>query len=269
MRPFRDTISLDAARAILDRTGAPMTSTESVPLDRAINRVVAKDVVASSDVPPFSRAAMDGYAVRAADTQGATRASRDALRLVGTLYTGQVSATPVRDGECIEIATGAPLPDGADAVVMVEETDVETDAEGDGRVRIYAEVKPQQNVGKRGADIQAGQIVLSAGDVINSSRIGALAAVGLSSVDVYQRPRVAILSTGNEIVEPGRPLAPGQILRHQSLHAVGGGNGQRRRACPAAAGARHDRGIVRGARQVPRNTTSSCFQAAARLASAI
>ena len=203
MRPFRDTISLDAARAIVERTGAPIDSTEHIPIDRANNRVVAKDIIASSDVPPFARAAMDGYAVRAADTQGASRASARSLRLSGTLYTGQVSATPVREGECIEIATGAPLPEGADAVVMVEDTDVDATA----RVRIYAEAKPQQNVGQRGADIQAGRVVLSAGDVINSSRIGALAAVGLSSVEVYQQPRVAILSTGNEIVEPGHPLA--------------------------------------------------------------
>jgi molybdenum cofactor synthesis domain-containing protein len=224
MRPFREIISLDAARAIISRTGAAIEGTETIPIDRASNRVVSKDIRASADVPPFARAAMDGYAVRAADTQGAGRASAKSLRLTGTLYTGQVSATPVREGECIEIATGAPLPEGADAVVMVEETDVETDA---GRVRIYAEVKPQQNVGKRGADIQAGRIVLSAGDVINSSRIGALAAVGLSSVEVYQQPRVAILSTGNEIVEPGHPLGPGQIhdINRFTLSAVVAENG--------------------------------------------
>ena len=224
MRPFREIISLDAARAIISRTGAAIEGTETIPIDRANNRVVSKDIRASGDVPPFARAAMDGYAVRAADTQGAGRASAKSLRLTGTLYTGQVSATPVREGECIEIATGAPLPEGADAVVMVEETDVETDA---GRVRIYAEVKPQQNVGKRGADIQTGRIVLSAGDLINSSRIGALAAVGLSSVEVYQQPRVAILSTGNEIVEPGHPLGPGQIhdINRFTLSAVVAENG--------------------------------------------
>ena len=223
MRPFGDVISLDAAREIADRTGTSITRTETVPVDRANHRVVSTDIVAAADVPPFSRAAMDGYAVRAADTQGASRASARVLRLTGMLYTGQVSTTPVRDGECIEIATGAPLPDGADAVVMVEETDVDSD----GRVRIYSEVKPQQNVGKRGADIRAGSTVLSAGDVINSSRIGALAAVGLSHIEVYQQPRVAILSTGNEIVEPGRPLPPGHIydINRYTLSAVVADNG--------------------------------------------
>ena len=135
-----------------------------------------------------------------------------------TLYTGQVSPIPVREGECIEIATGAPMPDGADAVVMVEETD----CDADGSVRVFIEVQPQQNVGRRGADIQAGQIVLAAGETLNSSRIGALAAVGTAIVEVYERPRVAILSTGNEVVEPGQPLKPGQIydINRFTLSAV-------------------------------------------------
>ncbi len=223
MRPFRDTIPLDAARAIIARTGEPIARTESIPLDQANNRVVAKDIVSASDVPPFSRAAMDGYAVRALDTKGASREQPRSLRQVGTLFTGQISKTPVGDGQCIEIATGAPLPEGADAVVMVEETD----SDPDGRVRIYAEVAHQQNVGRRAADIQAGQLVLARGDVINSSRVGALAATGISAVDVYQRPRVAIISTGNEIVEPGQPLAGGQIydINRFTLSAVVADNG--------------------------------------------
>ena len=101
MRPFRDTISLDAARAILDASGDPIARIEQIPIERASGRVIARDVVASTDVPPFSRAAMDGYAVHAADTRSATRANPRLLRLVGTLYTGQVSTIPVREGECI------------------------------------------------------------------------------------------------------------------------------------------------------------------------
>ena len=223
MRPFGETISLDAARAILDATGAPMSRIERISLEHAAGRVLARDVTAAIDVPPFSRAGMDGYAVKAADTKGATRERPRTVRQTGTLYTGQVSPIPVHDGECIEISTGAPMPEGADAVVMVEETSSHTD----GSVGIFMEVQPQQNVGRRGADIQAGQIVLSAGELINSSRVGALAAVGAASVEVFERPRVAILSTGNEIVEPGQPLKPGDIydINRFTLSAVVQENG--------------------------------------------
>jgi molybdopterin molybdotransferase len=225
MRPFGAVISLEEARAILENTGAPVSRTDTIALADANGRVLASDVVARRDVPPFSRAAMDGYAVRARDTQGASRAHPCNVTKVGTVYTGEISAIPVRDGQCIEISTGAPMPEGADAVVMVEET--ESDADSGATVSIFAEVQPQQNVGARGADIQSGQIVVAAGDTLNSSRIGALAAIGASSVEVYQRPRVAILSTGNEIVEPGQELEPGQIydINRFTISAVVAENG--------------------------------------------
>jgi molybdopterin molybdotransferase len=207
MRPFGDVISLEAARAILDVTGEPIDRIDTIPLGDANGRVLAAAVVARQDVPPFSRAGMDGYAVRARDTQGASRAHPRTLVKVGTVYTGEVSPTPVLDGQCIEISTGAPMPDGADAVVMVEETDTQLES----RVSVFAGVHAQENVGRRGADIQREQVVAAAGETLNSSRIGALAAIGTTSVDVYARPRVAILSTGNEIIEPGQELKPGQI----------------------------------------------------------
>ena len=222
MRPFGEVMSLDAARAILESTGRPIERIEMVLLAQAAGRVLARDVVASGDVPPFSRAGMDGYAVRAADTRGASRNEPRTLKIAGTLFTGQIATAPVASGECLEISTGAPMPDGADAVIMVEETERE-----DGRARLFAEVQPRQNVGQRGADIPAGQVVVSAGQTINSSRLGALAAVGTSQVDVYAKPRVAIASTGNEIVEPGQPLLPGQIydINRFTLSAVVAENG--------------------------------------------
>ena len=223
MRPFGDVISLDAARAILDTTGAPIDRMETVALSEANGRVLASDVIARLDVPPFSRAGMDGYAVRAGDTRGATRTQPRTLTKVATIYTGEVSAVSVLDGECAEISTGAPMPDGADAVQMVEETDSSAGSE----VTVFAEVQPGQNVGARGADIRSGQVVVSAGETLNSSRIGALAAIGIPSVDVYERPSVAILSTGNEIVEPGNELRPGQIydINRFTISAVVSENG--------------------------------------------
>ena len=207
MRPFRDTIPLEQARALIDQALRPIERRELVPLGDANGRVLAVAVIATSDVPPFPRAAMDGYAVRAEDTFGASRAEPRAVTCVEQVFTGQVSTRAIRSGQCAEIATGAPMPDGADAVVMVEETD----ADASGRVQIFTPVYPKQNVGRQGADIQQGQTVLAAGEVLNASRVGALAALGTTEVAVYARPRVAILSTGNEIVDPGQPLAPGQI----------------------------------------------------------
>jgi len=232
MRPFGEVITLEAARAILDATGIPIDRTETIPLEDANSRVVAGDIIARDDVPPFSRAGMDGYAVRAGDTRGASRAVPRTLRRVHTLYTGQVSPVPVGEGQCIEIATGAPLPAGADAVVMVEETD----ADDRDLVRVFAEVQPQQNVGRQGADIKTGQVVVRAGETLNSSRVGALAAVGTVRVNVYQRPRVAILSTGNEVVVPGTTLEPGQIydINRFTLAAVVSENGGIPVACPPA-----------------------------------
>jgi molybdopterin molybdotransferase len=207
MRPIRDTIPLDEARGLIADAVRPIERTERVALADGNGRVMAADLTSAVDVPPFSRAGMDGYAVRAEDTFGASRQEPKTLRCVEQLFTAQVASRSVGTGECIEIATGAPLPDGADAVVMVEETEKEPS----GDVRIFTPVYPRQNVGRRGADIHAGQVVLRAGDVLNASRIGALAALGATHVEVYEKPRVAILSTGNEIVDPGEPLAPGQI----------------------------------------------------------
>jgi molybdenum cofactor synthesis domain-containing protein len=150
---------------------------------------------------------MDGYAVRAEDTFGASRYDARTLRVVEKIYTGEVPTLTIGPGQAAEIATGAPMPDGADAVVMVEETE----RAGDDDVRIFTPVYPRQNVGRQGADIVHGQTVLHCGDLLNPSRIGALAALGVTHVDVYQRPSIAILSTGNEIAEPGAPLKPGQI----------------------------------------------------------
>jgi molybdopterin molybdotransferase len=218
MRPIRETIPLGEALSLMSEAVTPIERVELVSLGEAAGRVVARDVVSAHDVPPFDRAAMDGYAVAAEDTFGAGRYEPRSLRCIETIYTGQVPTSRLAPGECVEIATGAPLPEGADAVVMVEETE----RDGTEIVRVFTPVYPRQNVGRRGADITAGQVVLRRGDVLTPSRIGALAATGTLQVEVFERPRVAVLSTGNEVIEPGRPLGPGQIydINRHTLGAI-------------------------------------------------
>jgi molybdopterin molybdotransferase len=208
LRPFTSTITLDEARQRLADAVRPIVRTERVAIANASGRVTAAHVASSIDVPPFARSAMDGYAVVAADTARATHATPARLSVVDRIYTGQFSTVRVTSGSCAEIATGAPMPAGADAVVIVEDT-----ATGeDGAIQIFTVAMPGQHVGRQAADIGSGDRILSIGDVLSPSRIGALAAVGHTDVEVFARPRVAILSTGNEIVEPGQSLQPGQIF---------------------------------------------------------
>jgi molybdenum cofactor synthesis domain-containing protein len=208
MRPFTSTISFDEAQHRLRSAIVPIERTERITLDKAAGRVAADDIVSTLDVPPFARSAMDGYALVAADAAAASVDSPARLRIVERIFTGQTPRTAIVSGTCAEIATGAPLPDGANAVVMVEQTALD----GDSHVRIQAPATAGQNIGRRAADISIGAIVLRRGDVLNPGRIGAVAAIGSGDVEVYARPRVAILSTGNEVVEPGASLGPGQIF---------------------------------------------------------
>lgn len=206
MRPFTSTISITEARARIADGITAIERRERVPLAEAHARAVAADIVATLDVPPFNRASMDGYAVRAADTEGATASEPRRLRLLARVYTGDVPDATLTPGTCAEIATGAPVPESADAVIMVEDTALDED-----HVLVRAAVRPRQNIGPRGADISAGQTVVAAGELLTPARVGALAALGLADVEVWARPSVAILSTGNELAAQGTPLAPGQI----------------------------------------------------------
>jgi molybdenum cofactor synthesis domain-containing protein len=217
VRPFTSTLPFDDAMRIVLAHARPLDRTEVVSLDAADGRVAARDLTAAVDVPPFDRAAMDGYAVIASSTAGASAARPVTLRWRETLYTGDVSARTIAAGECVEIATGAPMPAGADAVVMVEETSRAGD-----RVEIRQAARPGQNIGRRAADLAAGDLVVAAGEVITPARAGALAAIGRATVEVVAKPTVAILSTGNEVVEPGRALGPGQIydVNRYTLQAV-------------------------------------------------
>ncbi len=207
MRPIRDTIPIEDALKLARDAATPLNRTEHIGLDDGAGRVLATTVVATRDVPPFNRAAMDGYAVVAESTFGASRMDPRLLECVETVHTGAVPSKSLGPGQCTQIATGAPMPDGADAVVMVEETDRRDRNE----VAVFVPVYPRQHVGRQGADITSGSELLHPGDLLTPGRVGSIAALGIDKLEVYARPRVAILSTGNEIAAPGQPLGPGQI----------------------------------------------------------
>lgn len=205
---FLDVIDRDEAerrfRAVLDLR--PL-SAEEVPLAAALGRVLAADVVAPLDVPGFDRSDVDGFAVRAEDTFGAAEEQPCRLRLTcETLATGQAPRLPVTPGTATFLATGAVVPRGADAVVMIEHTHATADA-----VLVYRPVAPGAHITFAGTDIGRGETVLRRGEVLTSRETGVLAALGLTTAVVVRRPRVAILSTGDELVAPGRPLPPGFV----------------------------------------------------------
>ena len=208
MKPMKALISLEEGMRILLDIAQPIRRAERVPLLQASGRVLAEPIVAAADVPPFSRAAMDGYAVIAQDTFGAGNFNPVRLRIVEVVHAADIAQGAVTSGGCIQVATGAPVPPGADAVVQFEDTEVEAEA---GVVKIYTPVYPRQNISSRGKDIQVGQTVLGAGTRLDPSKIGVLAALGFTDVAVVAKPTVAVIPSGNEIVAPGEPLAPGKI----------------------------------------------------------
>lgn len=176
----------------------------TVPLAAAAGLVLAGDVVATEAVPPFANTAMDGYAVRAADTAGAPVV----LPVVAEVAAGHPAARPLGPGEAMRIFTGAPLPEGADAVVPVERTER---LEGGRAVRIEVEARPGDHVREAGEDLRPGDRLFGPGDELTPARVGVLASLGVGEVAAHPRPRVGVLSTGDELVEGPGPLRPGQI----------------------------------------------------------
>lgn len=173
---------------------------ETVPLTNALGRVLAADVHATDPLPPFPASIKDGYAVRAADGPGV-------YPVVGEATAGRLPTFAVAPGQIAYITTGAPVPEGADAVVMVEESE----PQADGTVRILAQAKPGQDIRPVGVDVAAGELILRRGERLGAAEIGLLATVGASEISVFARPLVAILSTGDELVEPRTLPAPGRI----------------------------------------------------------
>jgi len=184
---------------------------ERVPILDALGRVLAEDVHAGVDVPPYANSSMDGYAVQAADTAGASRQAPCRLRVIADLAAGYVSEMEVTPGVAIRIMTGAPIPSGADAIVRVEDTQ----AQGEW-VDVFVKVPAGLYIRPAGEDVHQRELVLQRGMIVRPPEIGMLATLGHQEVLVYRRPRVAILATGDEVVELDAPLAPGKIRNANS-----------------------------------------------------
>jgi len=206
MKPFGALLSFEEAKKVVEANIEPVTRTEAVTLDDATGRVLAHDIEAALSIPPFNRAAMDGYAVIAQDTFGSGQRNPKVLRLVGEVHAGQTPEENVGQGQCLQIATGAMMPGGADSVVMVEDTEAT-----DGQVKIFKAVYPGANVGKTGEDIEAGKVILKRGAILDAGKTGVLASQGINNVNVYVKPEVAILPSGEEVVALGQKLEPGQV----------------------------------------------------------
>jgi molybdopterin molybdotransferase len=192
-------------------------ATESIVSVQARGRVLAQDLHSAVDLPHFHRAAMDGYAVKAKDTFGASQSLPAYLKLAGVVEMGKEATQPLSTGEAIRISTGGMMPPEADAVVMVEYTD-ETEA---GLVEIHRGVSPWQNVIQIGDDIKKGDLVFANGRRLRAHDLGALTGVGISSIPVYKRPQIALISTGDEIVDADTDPRPGQV-RNINQHSLAG-----------------------------------------------
>ena len=205
---FRKLMTFDEAKKLIEkRIEAKPVGVEDIELSEAYKRVLAEDVTSSLDIPPFDRSTVDGYAVKAEDTFGAEENKPITLKICGSVNIGELSELIVNDGEVAEIVTGAPIPSGADASVMVENTNREND-----QLQIYRSVTKFENIMKKGTDIKKGETVLKAGRVLGSREVGTLAALGASHIKVYKIPKVAVISTGGEITAPGSELLPGKIF---------------------------------------------------------
>jgi molybdopterin molybdotransferase len=201
----RPLIAVEDAREIILAEASPL-SLEQVPLSEAHGRVLADAVVATQPVPPFDNSAMDGFAVRSADTGGASAEEPVELGLVGESRAAAPAPTSVSAGQAVAISTGAVLPSGADAIVPIEEARAR-----DGVIEVLVEAASGRFVRRGGDDIAAGEPLLAAGTRIGPAELGVLASIGITKIACASRPRVALLITGDELAEPGAPLAPGQI----------------------------------------------------------
>jgi len=209
-------LSVEEARDKILEMFQPLEA-ERKPILEALGQVLAEDVVSTLTIPPLANSAMDGYAVRYTTIEGANPTTPKTLRVIGYLAAGQIPQQEVMDGSAIRIMTGAPIPEGADTVVPFEDTD-EYERKTLGfasldiaEIRIMVDIPKGSNVRPAGQDIKKGQMVLAKGTPLRPSEIGVLASLGKATVEVIRRPVVAIISTGDELIEPGEPITAGKI----------------------------------------------------------
>ncbi|MCP8315219.1 MAG: molybdopterin biosynthesis protein, partial [archaeon] len=196
----------EALRALHEHVKPHYVGVEEVKITEAYGRILSEDIVARTNLPPFSRAIVDGYAVRAIDTSLASEVNLVRLKIIGKVYAGEESLLEIKEKECIEIDTGAIIPKGADAVVRVEDTSID----GDYAI-ISNSVGKGSGLATMGSDVYHGQFVMSKGEELTAEKIGVLAGLGYDKVKVFLKPKVAIFSTGNELIEPGLELGASKI----------------------------------------------------------
>ena len=199
-------VTLEEALAALNGSISRISETEEADLRAAYGRILAEDILAMRDQPPFPKSPLDGYAVRSEDTKGASKEAPVTLKVAAEVAAGNCFDRAIQRGEAVRIMTGAPIPDGADAIIGQEDTDY-----GEEHVNIYCEMKPYKNYICRGNEYKAGDVLLAEGSHIGPSEAGIIAGTGKRSVKVYRKSKVIIISTGDEIVMPGHELKDSQI----------------------------------------------------------
>ncbi len=212
---FHKLVSIEESYSLLLANTEHGTKTETIDLSKARGRILAADVFSSVDLPPFDRAEMDGYAVSSEDIEGASDQRPVSLEAICSISAGDSQLVEVMRGSCAEIATGAPLPRGTDSIVMVEYT-----SRKGNTVTFFRGVAPSENVASSGSDVQIGEMALRQGMTIGPREVAILSAIGLASVQVFRRPRVGIISTGNELVPPGGYLSFGKIYDVNSTSLI-------------------------------------------------
>lgn len=208
-------LTLQEATKMLSDRVQRIAETEKVVLWDAFKRVLAEDIIAKRNQPPFPRSPLDGYAVRSADIQGADENHPVRLRVIDEVTAGHMTKKQVKEGQAVRIMTGAPIPDGADCIVGQEDTDY-----GEDIVNVSISLNPYENYCFEGEDYKKGTLLLKKGIVLGAVEIGVLASLGLEYVEVYRRPKVALITTGDEVVLPGEPLADGKIY-DSNLYTLG------------------------------------------------